>query len=123
ERPRTDPTMTANLDAIADAAIALLGDPAARPPKDELIVPCERLVVASDDRTEPLSLATLRGHDGAIARTFQRCGFEVGVIELVIQTEDDTDGFPEHEEWGTYPLKRPIPKSLFENIDAVSYED
>ncbi|HET9989377.1 MAG TPA: 2OG-Fe(II) oxygenase, partial [Kofleriaceae bacterium] len=119
DRPRTDPTMAAHLDAIADAAIALLGDPAARPAKGELIVPCERLVVASDDRTEPLTLATLRGHDGAIARTFQRCGFEVEVIELVIQTDDEADGFPETEEWGTYPLKRPIPRSLFENIDAV----
>ncbi|MEP6860469.1 MAG: 2OG-Fe(II) oxygenase [Deltaproteobacteria bacterium] len=123
DRPRIDSTLAAHLDAIADAAIALVGDPAARPPHDELIVPCERLVVASNDRTEPFALATLRGHDGAIARTFERCGFDVSLIELVIQTDEEAEGFPETEEWGTYRLQRPIPTSLFENIDAVSYED
>ena len=123
DRPRTDPTMAAHLDAIADAAIALLGDPAARPAKNELIVPCERLLVASDDRTEPLSLAALRGHDGAIAHTFQRCGFEVEVVELLLQTEDEPEGFPMPDDWGTYSLKRPIPKGLLQNIDAVSYAD
>jgi len=122
ERPRTDPTLAAHLDAIADAAIALLAD-TERVPDNGLIVPCERLAIAPDDRTEPLTLAMLRGHDAAIARTFERCGFAVRVVELVIPSEGDHDHFPEPDDWGTQPLKRPIPPSVFANVDAVSYED
>lgn len=122
ERPRTDPTLAAHLDAIADAAIALLEDTSQALP-DALLVPCERLAIAPDDRTEPLTREMLRGHDAAIARTFERCGFGVRVAELVVASESNDDSFPEADDWGTQRLRRPIPASLFANIDAVSYED
>lgn len=122
DRPRTDPTLAAHLDAIADAAIALLAD-AEHAPANGLIIPCERLAIAPEDRTEVLTREMLRGHDAAIARTFERCGFEVRVAELVIPSESNDGSFPEPDDWGTERLKRPIPPSLFANVDAVSYED
>jgi hypothetical protein len=124
DRPRTDPELAAHLDVIADAAIALLSEPAARPTTGTLIVPCERLVVASDERTEPLARTMLRGHDAAIARTFERCGIEVRVIELLIPSEADVGGpeFPLPADI-VYRLRRPIPASVLATCEALSFED
>jgi hypothetical protein len=119
DRPRSDPTLAAHLDTIADAAIALLADPSAKPRTGQFIVPCERLAVAIDDRTEPLTAAMLRGNDRAIARTFERCGFDVAVTELLLPPFEHGDPFAVE---AAYPLRGPIPNGLLAG-DAVSLTD
>ena len=122
DRPRTDATLAAHLDTIADATIALLSDPA-RPASGTLVVPCERLVVASNERTEPLTRAMLRGSDVAIARTFERCGIAVEVIEVLLATSDEEPRAFSRSDGSVYRVARPIPSSVLADCEALSLND
>ncbi|HEY0254294.1 MAG TPA: GNAT family N-acetyltransferase [Kofleriaceae bacterium] len=93
---RSDPTRHANLDAIADAFVSVLHDPASLALDLPILIPCSRLIVdTKEDR--PLDREVLRGEDRAIAELLATFGIVVSVPELVFVPGDATTSFPTSE--------------------------